>query len=89
MDKYPQASCGCWRWTYLLISSEWTLYRLSSLYLPGLARASIATLFLYLVVVEAAVEVEHMKVERGQHKNRGHRRSLEDSGVKEENHEDM
>ena len=37
-------------YTYLLISSECTLYLLSSLYLPGLARGSIATLFLYLVV---------------------------------------
>lgn len=37
-------------YTYLLISSECTLYLLSSLYLPGLARGSIVTLFLYLVV---------------------------------------
>lgn len=34
--------------TYLLISSECTLYLLSILYLPALARESIATLFLYL-----------------------------------------
>lgn len=36
--------------TYLLISSECTLYLLSSLYLPALVRGSIGTLFLYLVV---------------------------------------
>lgn len=29
------------------------------------------------------------KEEKGQHKNRGHRWSSEDSGAKEENHEDM
>lgn len=37
-------------YTYLLISSECTLYLLSSLYLPALACGSIGTLFLYLVV---------------------------------------
>lgn len=37
-------------YTYLLISNECTLYLLSSLYLPGWARGSIATLFLYLTV---------------------------------------
>lgn len=34
--------------TYLLMSSECTLYLLSILYLPGLASGSSATLFLYL-----------------------------------------
>lgn len=34
--------------TYLLISSECTLYLLSILYLLALARESMATLFLYL-----------------------------------------
>lgn len=56
-------------YTYLLISSECTLYLLSSLYLPGLTRGSIATLFLYLVV--------------GGRKHEGGQRGKEAEGIKE------
>lgn len=81
-------SSGVSSWTYLLISSEWTLYRLSILYLPGLARGSIATLFLYLEVVEAEVEVECVKEERGQQKKKTVT-ELSRHQTKEENPEDM
>lgn len=71
--------------TYLLISMECTLYLLSSLYLPGLDRGSIGTLFLYLLV-----ETRTRKEERNVNKERRHkkdsvlskiRRQLQDSVV--------
>lgn len=59
-----------------MISSEWTLYRLSILYLPGLTRGSITTLFLYLAAEEAKEEKRtESKLSRQQAKEESRRRA--------------